>query len=64
MNSFLKLGMTPKELIQLMAEVQKCQSEFDHVEVKAARGGTRIAIVSNRILIKVYIRNFIQNYSG
>ncbi|MDY6974000.1 MAG: ATP-binding protein [Thermodesulfobacteriota bacterium] len=32
--------MTPKELQQLIAEVQKRQSEFDHVEVKTARGGT------------------------
>ena len=32
--------MTRNELRQLIAEVQKRQSEFDHVEVKAARGGT------------------------
>ena len=32
--------MFPNELQQLIAEVQKRQSEFDHVEVKTARGGT------------------------
>ena len=32
--------MTPNELRQLITEVQTRQSEFDHVEVKAARGGT------------------------
>ena len=32
--------MTPNELKQLISEVQRRQSEFDHVEVKAARGGT------------------------
>jgi ATP-dependent DNA helicase RecG len=32
--------MTHNELKQLIAEVQKRQSEFDHLEVKAARGGT------------------------
>jgi len=32
--------MTPNELQQLITEVQNRQSEFDHVEVKAARGGT------------------------
>ena len=32
--------MDNKELKQLIAEVQKRQSEFDHAEVKAARGGT------------------------
>ena len=32
--------MTRNELRQLIAEVQKRQSEFDHVEVKTARGGT------------------------
>ena len=32
--------MSLKELRQLIDEVQKRQSEFDHVEVKAARGGT------------------------
>jgi len=32
--------MTRNELKQLISEVQKRQSEFDHVEVKAARGGT------------------------
>ena len=32
--------MSLKELRQLIAEVQKRQSEFDHVEVKDARGGT------------------------
>jgi len=32
--------MTSNELKQLISEVQRRQSEFDHVEVKAARGGT------------------------
>jgi len=32
--------MTRNELRQLIDEVQKRQSEFDHVEVKAARGET------------------------
>ena len=32
--------MIKEELKQLISEVQKRQSEFDHVEVKAARGGT------------------------
>lgn len=32
--------MTCNELRQLIDEVQKRQSEFDHVEVKVARGGT------------------------
>ena len=32
--------MNNKELRQLIAEVQKRQSEFDHVEVKPAHGGT------------------------
>lgn len=32
--------MTNEELTQLIEEVQKRQSEFDHVEVKAARHGT------------------------
>ena len=32
--------MNNKEHKQLIAEVQKRQSEFDHVEVKTARGGT------------------------
>jgi ATP-dependent DNA helicase RecG len=32
--------MTPNELKQLISDVQKRQSEFDHVEVKAAHGGT------------------------
>jgi ATP-dependent DNA helicase RecG len=32
--------MTRDELIQIIAEVQKHKSEFDEVEVKAARGGT------------------------
>ena len=32
--------MSLKELRQLIDEVQKRQSEFAHVEVKAARGGT------------------------
>ena len=32
--------MITEELLQLITEVQTRQSEFDHVEVKAARGGT------------------------
>jgi ATP-dependent DNA helicase RecG len=32
--------MTPYELRKLIEEVQMRQSEFDHVEVKAAHGGT------------------------
>ena len=32
--------MTREELSQLIEEVRKRQSEFDHVEVKAARHGT------------------------
>lgn len=32
--------MTRDELIQIITEVQKYKSEFDEVEVKAARGGT------------------------
>ena len=34
--------MTPNELKQLISDVQKRQSEFDHVEVKAAHGGKRL----------------------
>ena len=32
--------MTLEELRQLVADVQRRRSEFDNVEVKAARGGT------------------------
>jgi ATP-dependent DNA helicase RecG len=32
--------MTGEELQQLIADVQKCQSELTSFEVKAARGGT------------------------
>ena len=32
--------MTPEELFELIAEVQRHQSELDDVEVKSARGGT------------------------
>lgn len=32
--------MTPDELVALVAEVRRQQSELQHVEVKAARGGT------------------------
>ena len=32
--------MTPAELRILVEEVQQRQSELDHVEVKAAKGGT------------------------
>ena len=37
---FINTTMTPEELRQLIQEVQRRQSETDHVEVKAARGGT------------------------
>jgi hypothetical protein len=32
--------LTREELLELIAEVQKHQSELDDVEVKSARGGT------------------------
>ena len=38
--------MNREELRQLIDEVQKRQSEFDHVEVKASRGGHRSGCMS------------------